>query len=352
MRYILVFFLYPFTFLWDGLYRLRRFLYLVGFFNSRSFKVPIISVGNITFGGTGKTPFIIWLSEYIRGQGKRVMILSRGYKSKFETSSGLIAGSSRFIGEASDFGDEPVLLARRLKNVPIAVGKKRADNLAHYFEKEMPDVVLLDDGHQHLNLRRDANLLLFDATMSMERYKVAPLGYLREGMSSLGDADVIVIGHSDVAGIEQVTTLKKAIKEYVRDDVIWAEVGHRPKGLFNRNYDRVFDKEKMNGVHAIAIAGIATPEHFFSLLEKLGVVLIGKYPLPDHHTYTQKEFREYQAVAKHHSAIVVTTEKDMVKMRKFVEDEETLFLQIDVEFFSGEEQVKEYIQGVVSYEIC
>ena len=118
----------PISFLWDGIYRLRRFLYSYNFIKVDKFQVPIISVGNLTFGGTGKTPFTIWLSEYINQKNKKVMILSRGYKGNLENSSGILRSGKKLGFNPFEYGDEALLLVRRLKNAVVVVGNKRRDS--------------------------------------------------------------------------------------------------------------------------------------------------------------------------------------------------------------------------------
>ena len=193
-------FFFPLSFLWEGVYRLRRFFYRHGIFSQEAFEVPIISVGNLTFGGPGKTPFTLWLADYVHGQGKKVMILIRGYKGRLENSCGILRSGGRIGHNPTDYGDEAVLAAGRTQNTAIVVGRKRSENLAHYFEEERPDVVLLDDGHQHLKLARNLNIVLFDLLMPLDSYRTAPMGYMREGFSALREAGAVVLAKTDQAG--------------------------------------------------------------------------------------------------------------------------------------------------------
>ncbi len=153
----------PLALLWEGVYRLRRAAYRYGTFEQRHFKVPIISIGNLSFGGTGKTPFTLWLAENLAKRNKSVMILMRGYKGKLEHQSGILRGGAKIGSTPLDFGDEAILLSRRLPEAAVVVGKNRADNLDKYFDEVRPDVVLLDDGHQHLRIARQLNFVFFDA---------------------------------------------------------------------------------------------------------------------------------------------------------------------------------------------
>ncbi|MCF8058719.1 MAG: tetraacyldisaccharide 4'-kinase [Bacteriovoracaceae bacterium] len=339
--------LYPLALLWDGVYRFRRFLYNYDFFKSEKFQVPIISVGNLTFGGTGKTPFTIWLSEYLNEKNKKVMVLSRGYKGKLENSSGILRSGKRLGFNPFEYGDEALLLVRRLKNAVVVVGKNRKENLEFYFDKELPDVVLLDDGHQHLKLKRNLNIVLFDALMAPERYKVAPLGYMREGFSALKDADLIVIGRASQVNSDRLKDLKGLIKKHCNPGVKFSLMDYRPTGFFNSSYELSKTKEQMQGKKVICLAGIASPESFFNLVESIGADVIERLSFPDHYFFEVEEVKEIIDRAHIENAYVVTTEKDIVKIRRIIDDPSLLYLEIQVDFLSGKEEALEIISQAI-----
>lgn len=344
---ILIQLLWPLAWLWDSIYRLRRFLYNYDFLASEKFQVPIISVGNLTFGGTGKTPFTIWLSEYLNGQGKKVMILTRGYKGKLENSSGVLHSGKRLGFNPFEYGDEALLLVRRLKNAVVVVGKNRKENLDFYFDKELPDVVLLDDGHQHLKLRRNLNIVLFDALMAPERYKVAPLGYMREGFSALKDADMIVIGRATQVDKERLDSLKVMIERHCRPDIKFALMDYRPTGFFDSSYQKSLDPEEIQGKKVICLAGIASPDSFFNLVESMGADVIERLSFPDHYFFDVEEVEEIIEKAKAENAYVVTTEKDIVKIRRITDSPSLLYLEIQVDFISGKDEALEIISQAI-----
>ncbi len=338
----------PLSFLWDGIYRLRRFLYNYNFIKVESFQVPIISVGNLTFGGTGKTPFTIWLSEYINSKNKKVMILSRGYKGNLENSSGILRSGKKLGFNPFEYGDEALLLVRRLKNAVVVVGKKRRENLEFYFDKETPDVVVLDDGHQHLKLKRDLNIVLFDALMPLDRYKVAPRGYMREGFSALKDADLVVIGRANQAEREKVLALQDIIKSYTPPHINFALMDYTPSGFFNSSYEQILSLEEIQGKKVYCLAGIASPESFFNLVESLGADVIDNIVYPDHHFFKVEEINQILEQAIAHDAYVITTEKDIVKIRRIIDDPRLLYLEISVDFVAGQEETLKTIDKVIS----
>ncbi|MDD0854092.1 tetraacyldisaccharide 4'-kinase [Halobacteriovorax sp. GB3] len=333
----------PFTFLWENIYRIRRFAYKYGFLKQNNFRVPIISIGNLTFGGTGKTPFTLWVSEYLETLDKTVMILMRGYKGKLESSSGIIRSKAKIRGNPVDYGDEALILSRRLEKTSIVVGKNRSENLDFYFKDEEPDVVLLDDGHQHLKLHRNINILLFDSLLPINRYKVAPLGYMRESFSAIKDADLIVLGRSDQVSEKRRLKLKKFLHEKSKGTIPFAEIGYKPTGIMDCSFNKVMDVEGLKEKRVICVSGIASPLSFYSLVDSLGADIIHRESFPDHHYFKPEEISRLLDLAEKEDALILTTEKDIVKIRRVSDNERIVYLEIKVNFFSGEDKAKEII---------
>lgn len=337
----------PLSLLWGQIYRFRRAYYSYLFKAAQSFKVPVISVGNISFGGTGKTPFTIWLINYINSKNKKSLVLSRGYKGKFEHSSALIKQEEAFSCDPNLYGDEPLILAKETKKGAIAVGKDRIKNLKKYFAQVGPDIVLLDDGFQYLPLSRDINIVLFDATMDLSRYKSPPLGYLREGLRSLIDADIIAFTRTDLVGEEKIIQLKELIKKYARLDAVYLESVYTPTGLYNGQFDLEFETHEIRGKRVIAICGLASPNSFYQMLETMGANVTGRISLRDHHNYSRKELLKVLSFAEEEGALIITTEKDMIKIRKLMISEKLLFLKVKVDFQKGEQELKEKIDHLI-----
>ncbi|MBC76240.1 MAG: tetraacyldisaccharide 4'-kinase [Halobacteriovoraceae bacterium] len=340
--------LLPVSKLWDFLYRVRRSFYEYGIFKKEYFKVPIISVGNVTFGGTGKTPMIIWLVSKLEEYDQIPAVLTRGYKGAMEHKSGLIKGGQRFRSNPQVFGDEPMLISQRLKKGAVIVGKKRAQNLKKYFHEVQPDVVLLDDGFQHIQLYRSFNIVLFDALLPLDRYKTAPLGYLREGLTSLRHADAILVSRSDQATEEQLEGLFSLLRPYHREDTIIGKFRYIPAGLFDCYYKKQMDVDELAGKKVVALSAIASPEAFYKMLENAGAEIVEKIDYPDHHFFSDKEINDILLRATKHNAIVLTSEKDMVKIRRVSQDERILFLNIAVDFIGGEEELLSGIKKVIN----
>ncbi len=325
----------PISVLWESVYRLRRFAYTYGFFQQHQFRVPIISVGNLSFGGTGKTPFTIFLAQKFEAQNKLPMILLRGYKGKLENGKGLLDSSRELGPNVEDFGDEALLYFRKLKKSLIMVGKDRVKNLELNYSKAPADIVFLDDGHQHLKIYRDLNIVLFDALMPLEKYQVPPGGYLREGLSSLKDADLLACGRVDLVPAEKINQLKQLFRQYVRRDIPFIEFKYVPVGFYSFNREKILTCSQMQGKDAIVVSGIASPLSFLESLKKIGINIVDTFTFADHYQYDSTEIQEIVTLAQQKGATVLTTEKDIVKIKRYARGRSIYYLEIAVEIVQG-----------------
>jgi tetraacyldisaccharide 4'-kinase len=337
----------PLSWMWESVYRLRRSGYEYGFLPRAAFQVPVVSVGNLTFGGTGKTPTILWLADYFADQGLMPVVLTRGYKGQLENSAGLLRSGQRFRLNPHDYGDEPLMIAGKMKKGAVIVGKRRARNLERYFPEVRPDVVLLDDGFQHLQIQRAFNLVLFDATMPLERYHTAPRGGLREGLSALKDADAVVISRADMVEPARKAALKALLARHYHHAPAMCEVAYRPVGLFDASDVYRFRADELQGRDVVAVTAIASPESFYQALATHGARLVEKVSFPDHHFFTEEEVNDILLAATRHGALVVCSEKDMVKLRRVSQDPRLHCLKVQLEFLSGEDSLKNALVKVL-----
>jgi len=338
----------PFSTIWESAYRIRRSIYEYGVLKKEYFKVPIISIGNITFGGAGKTPMTIWLINKLESYGFDVVILTRGYKGQLENSCGVIRGGQKFLSNPSEFGDEPLLISKKMKRGAVIVGKKRAENLKKYFPEIEPDVVLLDDGFQHIQLYRSFNIVLFDAFLPLESYKTAPLGYLREGLTSLKDADAILISRSDQVPEEKVEALLEMLQKYHRKEIPIGRLSYRPVAITDCFDRESIELDELKNKKIIALSAIASPDSFYHLLEGLGANIVHKIVYPDHYFFSHDDVNEILLECVKHDAVVVTSEKDMVKLRKVTKDPRILSVNIEVEFLSGEDELLSRVRSILN----
>ncbi len=301
--------LYLLSLPYGGIVRTRSFLYSLHLLKTRTLPLPVISVGNITVGGTGKTPLVMALAKGLTAKGIPIAILSRGYKRTTISGSVVSDGKTIFLSPDAS-GDEPFLMAKACQGVPVLIGKNRFINGQLALERFGVKGLLLDDGYQYLPLRRDINILLIDSTIGFGDHHLLPRGILREPLSHLCRADLFLINQAKEPAACQA--LEKKIREICP--------GAR---VFHSDYDPldlVSPEEKqegldhLKGMKVLALSGIAHPRSFSSMLRRCGVKIVGEAIFPDHHLYTGKDVSYIEEKAKGADGIV-TTEKDMVKLK-------------------------------------
>ena len=293
---------------YEWLLRLRARAYAAGLLPSRGLGRPVISVGNLTVGGTGKTPAVAMLAKYFISRGKRVVVLSRGYGGSLRREAVVSDGESIFHS-AAEAGDEPFLLASTIPGLMAVIGSNRfrAGTLA--MEQLAPDIFILDDGFQHLRLERSLNILLLDSGRPFGNGRTLPAGLLREPPSAAERADIIIYTRC-TAGDET-----DHFPEKLSCRAFHHLVGVTPlKGGEVRSFDSLTE------FTGIAFAGIADPAPFFRDLEEEGLHLAATLSFPDHCNYGEKEVRQIlDAVRKCGADYLITTEKDGVKMGQYRE---------------------------------
>jgi len=271
------------------------------------------------------------------------MILSRGYKGKLEHKVGILHCGDKIHGDPLEFGDEPVLLAKRLSTGSIVVGKNRVANFLFHFDRERPDVVILDDGFQHLKINGLLNIVIFDLSLPLEMYKTAPLGYMREGFSALVEADLIVFNRVDSSTRFKINSLKNKLKPFLASNVQYVEMDYTSKGIVRMDGKETIGDRSSNGFACVCISGIANPNSFYTMLEDFSGKIVKKISFPDHHIYNLEEIENILVVAKKLGAVVLTTEKDIVKLRKIINSELIYYLPIDLKFINGEKNLRDAI---------
>jgi tetraacyldisaccharide 4'-kinase len=302
----LLFFL---SLLYGAAMEIRSRCYALGLIRRRRLPIKVISVGNITVGGTGKTPAVLLIAGMLRRHGRRPVILSRGYGSGNEATVRLISGSS---GDAASAGDEPALMARRLPDVPVVVGRDRYQGgmLAH--ERTGADTAILDDGFQHLPVLRDLDIVLIDAANPFGKGMLLPAGILREPLRALQRADIVIFTRSDRS--TDLDALRSDVRRYTAARFFTAR--HAPVELVDVATGSTRTLESLRGTPVTAFAGIARPDAFVALVGSLGAAIKGSFIFPDHHSYTKADLEMlHRNAADNGSALLVTTEKDGVKIR-------------------------------------
>ncbi len=277
--------------------RLRNLAYARGWKRSFRVAVPVVSVGNLTVGGTGKTPCVEYVADFYRRRDVRVAILSRGYGS-----------------EDGGLNDEGLVLSENLPDVPPLQGADRVA-LAHTAIEELEsEILILDDGFQHRRLARDLDIVLIDATAPWGHGYLLPRGLLREPPSSLRRASAVVLTRCDQVGTDNLAALHQRIAQ-LAPGIAVAETEHRAEELINE--DATEELALLRDGPVAAFCGLGNPEAFRRTLRDLGAELTDFQVFPDHHAYTRADVERLQgwARAQPTDAVIVTTQKDLVKLR-------------------------------------
>jgi tetraacyldisaccharide 4'-kinase len=299
----------PFSTLYGRALESRARLYRSGAFAAERAACPVISVGNLTFGGTGKTPFVEFLARRLRFEGRTPAIVSRGYGRRSKGVVVVSDGSGPLVGP-DEGGDEPVAIARRVPGVPVIVGEHRAE-AARAAQGHGADLIILDDGFQHLALERDVDLLLLDAADPFGGGELPPRGRLREPLSALARADAVVFTRIDLADPPREARAELA-RRNPEAPVFTARI--RPAGLWDERGSAVAET-RLTSRRFVAVCGIANPASFRASLAELDLPAEELLAFPDHHRYGRRDLeRIRQAADRTGSAWIATTEKDAVKL--------------------------------------
>jgi tetraacyldisaccharide 4'-kinase len=288
----------------------KALFYSISLWNPKRLPCPVICVGNITVGGTGKTPLVMALAKGLMERGIPVAILSRGYKGN-EPSGPLVSDGQTVLLSPEESGDEPYLMAQALKGLPIFIGKDRFVNGQMALQRFGVRGLLLDDGYQHLQLHRDLNILLIDSRIGFGDHHLLPRGILREPLAHLRRAHLFVL--TKVENIETCKPLENELHQFHPSLPVFHS-HYEPRGLVGPRGEWE-ELHSLKGKKALALSGIANPEYFSLLLRKCGMEIVSEAIFPDHHRFTNKDLASIEERRKRVDWIV-TTEKDMVKLMK------------------------------------
>jgi len=323
---------------------LRARLYQWGWLAQRKLPVPVISVGNLTVGGTGKTPVVIRLAEWLLAEGRRVAILSRGYGRTSRSKRLIVSDGAQLLVGPHEAGDEPFLIATRCPTAIVAVGADRYE-LGQWVLSRFPiDCILLDDGFQHLALHRDVNLLLIDATDLSGLGAILPAGRLRESITAATRATMIVVTRAHVA--EQVASVVQRLREVMDSMLEPVQVVFRPEIIVSVRSGESRSLSWCGGKKAILCSGIGHSTSFRAMAEGLRLRLLDEVQYPDHHQYTKADIDRLRSRAEELTAdLILMTEKDSGKVALFLTetDHDWWAVRLSAEVAVGEERLRQMI---------
>ncbi len=297
----------PIAALYGAAVRLRGWGYTAGVLRTARLQAPVISIGNLTMGGTGKTPTTIALGKWLLDSGHRVAILSRGYKGAHDSGPLLVSDGQRIHTTANEAGDEALVIARNLPRALVVVARKRAEAGAWLEQHYGVDVHLLDDGFQHLQLHRDLNLLVVDVTNPFGG-GLPPRGRLREPLDAIGRADAVILSRTELG--HAYDELIEKIRRY-KPGIPCLLARQKLVSLRKLGEEEELPLAALSGLGVIAFAGIANPAQFLTTLGQAGIRVSQSFSFPDHHHYRARDYqRLVRECEKQDVNVLITTEKD------------------------------------------
>jgi tetraacyldisaccharide 4'-kinase len=346
LKYLLVI-LSPLAVLYSAIVSFRNFLFNNGIFREERVKAKIISVGNLTVGGSGKTPTVIYLLKLLKNNGINVGVLSRGY-GRNSKGFKLVSDGNNLLLSVNQSGDEIVQVAEECK-VPAAVSEKRALGAKKLIFETGVNAIVLDDAYQHRWIARDLNILVFDQRFLIKRdsieQKILPLGRMREPFSAIDRADIILINRK----FNEKRELSKHLKELMFGKKVFYG-SYKSSGLIDVKSEQIYSLSEFEGQKSLVVCGIARPFSFLKILEDCKIDITNRMLFKDHKEYNIKEVQQIRKeFYETNSYSVITTEKDYVKLKEFakeLDDIDIYYLKIELQIENSEEFDKEILNVI------
>lgn len=356
-------FLFLLSLIYGGVVKIRETFYQKGVLRSTRLPCPVISIGNLTLGGTGKTPMTIYVAKLVKRLGYKVTVISRGYKGKGEKTGGIVSNGQTILMEADTAGDESFMMATKLKNIPVVIGKNRFEAGMRAVKHFNPDVLVLDDAFQHLKLERDIDLVLLDNSRPFGNTYLLPRGTLREPVSALGRGDAFVLTRSDSGSDDITRTALTVLKGFSQKKPVFKSfhVPYIVKVLKGENVSSqgppqssfTCNLEFLKGRRLFAFSGIADNNNFRDMVKDLQCDLTGFSGFPDHHRYSAKDLNTLLQLSRETKAdLIITTEKDYGRISEKIKwPLDLVVVGIQISFKDDEDAFNEFIKNRLSKSI-
>jgi tetraacyldisaccharide 4'-kinase len=343
---VLLFFLQIAAAGYTAIIAVRNFLYSKSWLETRRVSATIFSIGNITVGGTGKTPLVIWLCKFLQQKGIQCAILTRGYRTRRHNRASSIEYRASRI-------DEPAILAESCPQAKVIVNPDRVAGATEAINKFGAKVLIMDDGFQHRRLRRNLDIVTIDATCPFGYGKILPAGLLREPVTSLKRADAVVITRSDQVQQAELHKIEENLQQ-INPNMIVTRSMHEP--VCAKSIDgKEISIEQLSGKKVFAFCGIGNPQSFLDTIKSVNVQMVGSKIYNDHHHYIDADISNIREQARVCGAnLILTTQKDWTKIRHLIptkEDIPLVYLAVDLKFLSGEDRLKGLIGDELSGKI-
>ena len=330
--------------------KLRNLLYNSKIFKTHHHEAIVISIGNITTGGTGKTPLVIWLYNFLLERNLNCSILTRGYKAAKKSNPSRTESRKTNI---FNYTDEPAILSESCPRSKVIVNPDRVAGATEAIEKYAANVLIMDDGFQHRRLARDLDIVTIDATQPFGYDKILPAGLLREPVDSIKRADAVVLTRCDQTTASELNRIEN-ILQTVNPDMIIAQSAHKVVGAKTTD-GKSINYENLKGRKIFAFCGIGNPNAFLNTITTLGAELAGTKIYNDHYKYTETCLAEIYRQAGHVEAdLILTTQKDWIKIRCLMPQRKDLplaYLAIEIKLLEGEDKLRLLIDDALTGKI-
>jgi tetraacyldisaccharide 4'-kinase len=325
---------------------LRNLLFDIGILKAHKAGVPVVSVGNISAGGVGKTPFVELLTRMLTQRGRKVAVLSRGYKRR-SAGTVVVSNGQVLCAEADTAGDEPAMMAAKLHGVVVVVDERRARAAQYVARQFAVDVLVLDDAFQHRYLRRDLDIVLLSADEFRAGNHLLPAGNRREPLTALSRADLLVV--SQVEDLEGLRRVEESLRALADRPVIGVRT--RVSAFKKAHSGFSVDLKSLKGKEVVAFSGIGNPNAFELTLRSMGLEVKRHFRFADHHRFVNEDLQRLERACRELGVdFLVTTEKDVTRLkgctsrgREFAERNPLFYVEIEHEVIRGEEVLKEVL---------
>ena len=321
---------------------LRTSLYSKGLVKTHYCGAKVISVGNITVGGTGKTPLVIWLCKLLQRKNARCAILTHGYKATQNSKL-----------KTQNYSDEPAILSENCPQAKVIVNPDRVAGAAEAVSRFRAEVLIMDDGFQHQRLARDLDIVTIDATRPFGYGRLLPAGLLREPISALARADAVVITRCDQIQETELAELEQKLRQ-TNHNMIIARSIHAPicaRSAENKD----ISLQSLNGKKVFAFCGIGNPQAFLNTVKSLACQVVGSSVYDDHHYYPSDDLASiYEQAMRGKAELILTTHKDWTKIDRLGALGKKMplaYLAIELKFISGEDKLKDLIESTLADKI-
>ena len=319
-RYLLA----PLGIIYGIIIYIRNICYDLELLPSFCLKCKVLSIGNITTGGTGKTPAVIALAKYFQEQNISPAILSRGYRRKTKGTV-LVSNGKTVCSDLRSVGDEALLIAHSLKSVPVLVDANRIRGGQYLIKNFSPDIIIMDDAFQHRKIKRDVDVVLLNCVESQNVYQFIPLGKLREPLAQLKRADMVVFTKTNLGDFPENIHIEK----YTRAPLYKAKI-NTETGLLDKNKTEV-PFHNFHNKKCVLVSGLASPEGFYRTAKSLNLNVVTHLRFRDHNNYDQRDRAKInKAIEEKNGDFILTTEKDMVKLCPFSGEEKAFNLSAEI----------------------